>query len=201
MMSIKTDIVKGWVKVLPFYLFTLLTLFASCKEEDDTVQEYADWQAKNEAYFEEQYQAHAVNSSRSFIIKKVSLPDTLSLSKASHTDCVLVDVLEEGDGGVSPLLTDTVEVHYRGWLIPSPSYPAGYQFDSSYTDVFDPDVAVPSSFAVNGVVEGFATALQHMHRGDYWRVTIPYQLGYGTADYSSLPAYSTLIFNIRLEDF
>jgi FKBP-type peptidyl-prolyl cis-trans isomerase FklB len=54
---------------------------------------------------------------------------------------------------------------------------------------------------VDAVLEGFATALQHMHRGDHWRVTIPYQLGYGTSDYNSIPGYSTLIFDIRLVDF
>jgi len=32
-------------------------------------------------------------------------------------------------------------------------------------------------------------------------VTVPYQLGYGTSDSGDIPAYSTLIFEIRLEDF
>ena len=40
-----------------------------------------------------------------------------------------------------------------------------------------------------------------MHRGDYWRVTIPYQLGYGTSDNGAIPAYSTLIFDLWLQDF
>ena len=54
---------------------------------------------------------------------------------------------------------------------------------------------------VNGVLEGFATALQHMHRGDHWRVTIPHQLGYGASGTTGIPGYSTLIFEIRLVDF
>ena len=40
-----------------------------------------------------------------------------------------------------------------------------------------------------------------MHRGDYWRIYIPYQLGYGGTARSSIPAYSTLVFDLRLEDF
>ena len=43
---------------LKHYLFVCLSLlgFASCSEKDDTVAEYANWQAKNEAYFEQAYQ-------------------------------------------------------------------------------------------------------------------------------------------------
>lgn len=200
----KTAINKigGWVKVLPLYLLALLPLLASCSEADDTVEEYADWQAKNEAYFSQQF-LQAYSSTGAMILKKLSLPDSLNVSQVSPTECVLVDVLEAGAGGNSPLYTDTVQVHYRGWLIPSPSYPKGYQFDSSYSGDFDSGVAQPATFVVSSMVEGFATALQHMHRGDRWRVTIPYQLGYGASPTSSgaIPGYSTLIFDIRLEDF
>jgi FKBP-type peptidyl-prolyl cis-trans isomerase FklB len=51
------------------------------------------------------------------------------------------------------------------------------------------------------VVSGFTTALLNMHPGDYWRVTIPYQLGYGATASGSVPAYSTLIFEIKLVEF
>ena len=40
-----------------------------------------------------------------------------------------------------------------------------------------------------------------MHRGDYWRVYIPYQLGYGAVKNGTIPAYSTLIFELALIDF
>ena len=50
--------VKGWVKVLPFYLFTLLPLFVSCTESDETSTEFEGWQAKNETYFLEQYNSY-----------------------------------------------------------------------------------------------------------------------------------------------
>ena len=54
---------------------------------------------------------------------------------------------------------------------------------------------------VAGTVNGFATALMRMHRGDTWLVYIPYSLGYGASEQSSVPAYSTLIFMITLYDF
>ena len=189
---------------LKHYLFAAFMLLglASCSEADDTVEEYADWQVKNETYFEQQFQHHVPGTATSFALKKVSLPDTLSLSKVAHTDCILVDVLASGvETNESPLYTDQVDVSYIGRLIPSPSYPDGYVFDATYTGAFDPVVSASTTFSVNGVIEGFATALQHMHRGDHWRITIPYQLGYGASAQNAIPAYSTLIFDIRLKDF
>ena len=194
---------------LKHYLFVCLSLlgFASCSEEDDTVQEFDNWQVKNETYFEEQYQQHmAASSATCFVLKSYSKGDTLQLNQVPHTDCILVDVLPsdfpvEGDLTVTPIFSDDVAVHYFGNILPSPSYAAGYQFDASYSGTFSPDIAEPSVLSVDGVILGFSTALQHMHRGDHWRVTIPYQLGYGTSDYNTIPAYSTLIFDIRLVDF
>ena len=190
---------------LKYYIFVCLSLLllASCSEADDTVEEFANWQEKNETYFEQQYQAHGLSSSTpQFVLKNYTLSDDVSVSQAPHTSCILVDVLESGtDTSASPLFTDKVKVHYRGRLIPSPSYPSGYQFDSSYTGTLDDETSSPMEFSVNARVPGFMTALQHMHRGDYWRVTIPYQLGYGTSDSNSIPAYSTLIFDIKLVDF
>ena len=195
---------------LKHYLFVCLSLlgFASCSEEDDTVQEYDNWQAKNEAYFEEQYQQHlAASNETCFVLKSFTKGDSLKLDEMAHTECVLVDVLPsdftvKGDKTVSPIFSDDVDIHYRGHLLPSLSYPNGYQFDISYSNVFADNIsgAEPVTLSVNGVIPGFATALQHMHRGDYWRVTIPYQLGYGVSGSGSIPGYSTLIFEIRLVD-
>lgn len=177
--------------------FSLLA-FMSCSENDDAVEEFPDWKNKNEQYFLNAYQTHYPNNA----LKKFSLSESAT---ANYADYVLVDILESGDVSetASPYLNDSVEVHYSGRLIPSTTYTAGYEFDKSYQEPFDEDTAVPSKFAVNGVVVGFGTALQKMHRGDCWRVTIPYQLGYGAADMTSsgIPAYSTLIFEIRLVDF
>ena len=40
-----------------------------------------------------------------------------------------------------------------------------------------------------------------MHRGDHWLVYIPYALAYGSTKSETIPAYSTLIFNLTLIDF
>ena len=172
----------------------------SCKEEDDTVEEYANWQAKNEAYFEEAYQKHINGGPNAFVLKRFTLPDSVTIAQADHDDCILVDVLESGIEGLgSPLYTSTAYVHYRGRLIPSPSYPAGYQFDTTFLNDFDPQTAEPAELEVSSMLEGFAIALQHMKIGDHWRVTIPYELGYGESGSGTIPGYSTLIFEMWLD--
>ena len=175
----------------------------SCKEEDNTVQEYANWQAKNEAYFEQAYAEYSSGTNGKMLLKRLTLSDSISITDANHDDCILVDVIESGiNDGTRPLYSSTVYVHYRGWLIPSPSYPLGYQFDSSYLNEFDAEVAEPAELKVNSLVEGFSLALQHMSRGDHWRITIPYALGYGeTGSGTTVPGYSTLIFELWLDDF
>ena len=183
---------------IKYYILVGLSLFvfASCDEQDDAIDEFADWKNKNDQYFETAFLSHDYDVA----LRKYSLGDD---ADTQHTDYVLVEMLDNEDGApeAMPYLTDTVLVHYVGRLIPSPSFSEGYQFDQSYLPPFDWDTAVPSKFALNTLTAGFSTALQKMHRGDHWMVMIPYQLGYGTSDYNDIPAYSTLIFEILLEDF
>lgn len=180
------------------YLFILAVLAAglvSCSESDDATEEFADWQNRNETYFEQAYSRHDASS----IIKKWSLD--ASATSYAHTDCILVDVLQSGTGTSSPYYTDYVKIYYSGRLIPSASYPAGYVFDGTPFSELDKDITKPTLMKVSSFVPGFSTALQHMHKGDRWRITVPYQLAYGTTGKSTIPAYSTLIFEIELVDF
>ena len=183
-------------------LLAVLAL-ASCKEEDDAVEEYANWQETNDAYFSKL--VWEVQQGFSSLPQQCVLIPCYTMPEVGYTlnyyDYVVAEKLEQGSGTTSPLLTDSVEVHYSGRLLPSASYPKGYQFDSSYAGTFDPVLATPSKFAVLGVVKGFSTALMNMHRGDHWRIYIPYQLAYGATARTAVPAYSTLIFDLRLEDF
>ena len=183
-------------------LLAVLAL-ASCKEEDDTVEEYADWQNKNDVFFaglvSDTQQKIDQGQTSWGLYPSFTLPD--KGYSFGYGDYVVAEKLKEGSGLTSPLLTDSVEVHYMGRLLPSPSYAQGLIFDRSYAGTFDPELATPSKFLVSGVVKGFATALMHMHRGDHWRVYIPYQLGYGSSARSAIPGYSTLIFDLQLENF
>ncbi len=193
-------------KHTPISLFSLLLLAAtaltSCSESDDTVEEFPDWEATNTAYFSNLYTTTksliASGNTSWKIIRSWSLIEDDEYFTADPEDNIIVEVLEEGTGEGCPIYTDYAWVHYKGSLLPSASYPEGYVFDQSYYGDFNEATALPTSLLVSSVVDGFSTALQNMHIGDYWRVYIPYQLGYGTDATDAIPAYSTLIFEIRL---
>ena len=197
------------------FYFLAVALFAvfglaSCSEEDDTVEEFPNWQARNDAFFnsltDSVLNLLELNPARTDWkrIKSWSKSDSI---EGSNSDYIIVKVIEEGDpASATPLYTDPVTVHYLGRLLPSVSYPYGYVFDQSYYGNYYDDVSKPLQMAIgnsggNMLVDGFATALQHMRRGDHWMVYIPYQLGYGSQSQTGVPAYSTLIFDLRLVDF
>ena len=97
------------------------------------------------------------------------------------------EVLVEGkEDGKSPTATDLVRCHYKGTLID------GKVFDSSY------DAGKPIVFSLNQVIRGWTEGLQYMKEGAKYRFVIPYQLGYGAYGVSTIPPYSTLIFEVEL---
>lgn len=198
------------------FLTPLLTLaltgLVSCSEDDDTVEEYPNWLKTNETFFnrlsDSVQNVIAQNPSQTEWkrIKCWSKQDSVT---GKNSDYVLVKVIESAPSTetASPLYTDTVSIHYAGSLLPSTTYTSGYVFDRSFNEPFDEEVSVPcKKYPVNGYVDGFATALQRMRRGDHWLVYIPCELAYGTSDYSSssgisIPGGSTLVFDLRLVDF
>ena len=189
------------------YLFVMLLSvmgLASCSENDDTEEEYPNWQVTNTKYF---------SNLKDSVSKLVAAGDTAELNIYkiwSQTDykagdksdsVIIVHKLKNGTGSGCPIYTDSVRVHYGGKLLPSTSYPSGYKFAQSYsTSLSDYDVTtcIPAKLAVSGVIDGFSTALQRMHIGDRWIVYMPYQLGYGTSGSTSIPGYSVLIYDMQL---
>lgn len=189
------------MKSLKYILYVLLLvplmgLTASCSEDGDEEEEFANWQQRNDD-MTDQWAANAA-------LRKIKTY-TKDASKAGvNADYIYVEVLESGSGTESPLATDTARVAYRGRFIPTTSYPEGYVFDQSYVG----DFSWKTVGTIDGVswVDGFHTALMNMHVGDRWRVYMPYALCYGTSDYTdssgkTIPGYSNLVFDIALVDF
>ncbi len=186
---------------------------SSCSENDNTTQEFENWQVRNEKAFTDTLNyARSVNSDEWREILNWSLQNQTPNQTATGTtanlsykdaDYIVVHVLERGSGTTSPMYTDSVRVSYSGRLIPSASYANGYQFDKTYEGTYDKQTARTSTMAVSSLVDGFATALLNMHVGDRWMVYIPYQLGYGTSGSSngSIPGYSMLRFEITLNSY
>lgn len=139
--------------------------------------------------------------------------------KTTWEDSIAVRIVERGAGSGCPLYTDTVKVTYAGRLMPTDYAQSDYKkpenldwvklgllFDrsglsSNVDEVMDPRFEVPATFKVGGLVEGFTTVLMQMHIGDYWRVYIPANMGYGGKASGDIPANSTLVFDMRLKAY
>ena len=189
---------KTYIYILFAMMAVLCAGLSSCSETNGDEDEFADWKTRNEQYFSSAYADAKSKSLEHGDQWKVIRNFSLNSEVATHDyDNIIVEVLKAGTGSGCPFYTDSVKVHYSGRLIPSKSYPQGKLFDQSWTGDYNLATMQPATFAVNRVVDGFATALQYMHIGDRWRVTIPYQLGYGSSTDPGA-AYSTLIFDMTL---
>ena len=194
---------KSYLYIIAVMMTVLAGALSSCSETNDDSEEFANWQQNNADYFDQAYanaKSLAATSSDCKVIRSYLLRDDSGNNKDkayNSYDHIIVNVLNEGKGSGCPLYTDSVKVHYSGHLLPSKSYPQGYVFDQSWNGDYNLATMMPSKFAVAGTVTGFATALQYMHIGDRWQITIPQQLAYGSDDTPGA-AYSTLIFDVTL---
>ena len=215
-MSIR-NIIAGSRNAASKYFFFIMALagiisMTSCSESDEE-EEFANWQSKNESYFTQIYtQAETAIKSGDNSWKIIPVYSKDATAAKYMSDYIVAHVETEGTGTESLIYSDQVRVHYRGNFIPSKSHSNGFQFDSSWTGEYNLKTMMPSSFSVSGTILGFTTALMNMHKGDRWTVYVPYNLAYGTSDYtpkdsqgnvtgSTIPAYSMLKFDLTLIDF
>ncbi|MBO4560807.1 MAG: FKBP-type peptidyl-prolyl cis-trans isomerase [Bacteroidaceae bacterium] len=194
------------ISVLLACTFLSLTSCGETKEFDD----HANWKKRNTAFIDSIAGVCASNSQayssyddipvgKMFRILSFKLDSEKQWGNSSYIYCV---ILSKGDGTAeSPQYSDSVRINYRVRLIPTDYYPEGQVIDQSYkTDKLDPELNIPSSFVLSSLIDGVSTAIMHMRPGDFWRVYIPYGLGYGTSTKSSIPGYSALIYEINLTE-
>ncbi len=106
----------------------------------------------------------------------------------TKTDSGLKYRIRRKSAGPNPKASDTVTVHYRGWL------DNGKEFDSSYTR------GEPVSFPLNRVIPGWTEGVQLVGKGGMIELEIPSQLAYGARDIPGIPPNSTLHFIVELVD-
>lgn len=180
----------------------------ACSETKE-VGEFEDrWEERNYAFVDSIAQVARANKGDEVgqwhVLKTYKRNEDTGLgSNYNNQEYVYAQVLEVGQLEMSPVFTDSVKVHYRGRLIPTPQHPQGKVFDECYYGELNATTrewAPTTKFLCSGVITGWTTALMNMHRGDYWRLYVPQALGYGSENSSSIPAYSTLIFDVYLVD-
>ena len=191
-------------------LIMLVMAVTSCSEDTSAVSNYENWESRNTTYFSQKFaeaqEAIAAGNQDWKLLKSVFKDGNSN----AMTDYVIAHIIQCSHAEDTPkaLTTDSVYLHYRGRLIPRDEYVQdtttyekdGVIFDTSYYgETLDLNTAIPSKFAVKDLVDGLQTALSNMHEGDRMELTLPYTMGYGTSSSnSSVPAYSTLRFDIML---
>ena len=110
-------------------------------------------------------------------------PKTFQVSKTG----LKYRVLRKGKGKM-PKATDSVTVHYHGWL------DNGKVFDSSYRR------GETIEFGLNQVIKGWTEGLQYVDEGGMLELEIPPDLGYGNRGAGAdIPPGATLHFLVELK--
>ena len=123
--------------------------------------------------------------------KKNSVPEDKRMKNSTVTTAsgLKYIIWKKGEGAKAEK-GDKVSVHYAGRLLD------GSPFDDSYKR------GKPFSFPLGGgrVIKGWDEGIAYMNVGDSATLIIPSELGYGAADRPTIPANSTLIFDVQLMD-
>ena len=192
-----------------------LLILASCRSSVEVDDTRHDWQARNAQWFAEKYDSAQVAIAAAkaaypagndwqqhcdwrILRTLLKSPDAVGAT----TDNVVCKIVRRGEGDISSAYTDSVRLYYRAWLMDD-NYPDSKTdltiFSQSYYGDFDEKTAAPVAMATSSVVEGFMTALQYMVKGDDWLIYIPQELGYKETESDAVPAYSTLLYRVRIE--
>lgn len=200
---------------LLFVCITMVMLgLTACSETETEDEEFVNWQQRNAEHFA----VELMRATEQVMLARQSYGDNwaehtpwrsfrtyklASAPTAEHEDSIAVEIIKRGSGRIKVMFSDSVNIRYRGTLIPTTKYPNGTIFSHSglYEErerVFDARYAGTTGFRVQSLTEGVATALMQMVEGDRWRVCVPAKLAYANLRAGTIPAYSTLVFEIEV---
>lgn len=110
---------------------------------------------------------------------------TIQAEPTVQDDCLVIYDIVVGTGQEA-VVTDTVTMHYTGWL------EDGTMFDSSFTR------GQPYTTPLDEVITGWTEGIPGMKIGGKRRLVIPPDLAYGAAGRSGIPPNATLTFDVEL---
>ena len=170
-------------------LMSILPFLPSCNDDDDDVNlnAYKKWKEQNDQWLKEmQNRRNADGTPYYQTVVPAWNPGAFVLMHYFNDRAETV-------GNLTPLYTSTVDVRYIGYNCQDEP------FDSSTVDNSYGKLGI-RRFTVNSLIQGWSIALLNMHVGDTAEVIIPYDIAYGTSYAGAIPPYSSLRFNLRLED-
>lgn len=156
--------------------------FIACNTDDNNDEETREWKSYQDKIFADAASDYPgtweSRSNNGFIRFKKS--DQLTETRVSKEGLIEY--------------SDTVVCRYEGWRFEMNG--EKYVFDST-----EDRNKIPATFTVNGVIDGWTTALQNMKEGDEYEICVPYKLGYGSSGSTdgSIRGYTTLFFRLYVE--
>ena len=109
-----------------------------------------------------------------------------NLTATKHSTGLYYIIKASGTGDF-PKGTDSVTVHYKGYLT------NGQQFDGTTT--------TPRTFLLAGLIPAWQIGIPLIAKGGDIKLLTPSHLGYGTSAVGPIPANSVLVFDIQLVNF
>jgi len=106
-----------------------------------------------------------------------------NLTATKHATGLYYIIKVEGTGDY-PKGTDSVTVHYKGFLID------GQQFDGTSS--------TPRTFLLNALIPAWQIGIPLIKKGGDIKLFVPSSLGYGSTSVGPIPANSVLLFDIQL---
>ena len=147
---------------------------------------YRDYQSKLQASITPTPASTSNSTGGSYPIGTLdTTPPTPSANAITTASGLVYEDLKVGDGAAVKSGA-SVSVNYTGWL------QDGTKFDSSI------DRGQPSEFTLGQVIQGWNEGLVGMKVNGTRLLVIPPSLGYGATANGSIPANSTLIFEVQL---
>lgn len=184
-------------KIYLFSLVLLTLVFTACSETEE-VGRYDNWRERNEAFIDSLANEYATASNRGGLerIEMLSAPGNYIYYK------VVEPAIDPNS--LSPKFTDCVKVYYKGMNMLGEYFDGNFTGENPVINGSNPNEgdSPTTTFQVNGVIAGWAEALQYMKIGNRWKIYIPWQYAYGSSGSgSAILGYSTLIFDLTLLDF
>lgn len=171
------------MKKLLFILPLLSFIFASCLPEPESF-DYVAWKKTNDEYIKT-CEDSMVNGKKLYTRISPSWAPADYVLMKWHNDTTLTH------RNLRPLSNSTVNVKY---ILQNVS---GTTIQTSFASTTYGDSIYQSK--PNQNIVGFWIALTNMHEGDSVTMVIPSNSAYGAANTNSIPAYSTLVYHVKMK--